>query len=103
MNDSEKVALKTLNTRYGLPADSVKDATKLYPTIPTEFVKKCRKPAGHLGKLPLDQQSCLVAAAYVMCKATNQAKSRHFSVVQNPSGVLFGDPGYRGLNSYKTT
>ena len=103
VNDSENVALKTLNTRYGLPAEAVKDASKLYPTIPTEFVKKCRKPAGHLGKLPLDQQSCLVAAAYVMCKASNQAKSRHFSVDSNQSGVLFGDPGYRGLNSFKTT
>ena len=97
------VALKTLNTRYGLPEEAVKDASKLYPTIPTEFVKKCRKPVGYLGKLPLDQQSCLVAAAYVMCKATTQSKSRHFAAVANPSGVLFGDPGYRGLNSFKTT
>ena len=103
MSDSDKVALNTLNTKYGIPADKVKDGTKLYPTIPTEAIKNCRKPAGHLGKLPLDQQSCLVAAAYVMCKATLNSKSRHFATVTNPGGVLFGDAGFRGLNSYKTT
>ena len=103
VSDSDKVALSTLNTRYGIPADSVKDSTKLYPTIPSEMIKKCRKGPGHLGQLPLDQQSCLVAAAYVMSKANSQSKSRHFATNINPGGVMFGDPGFRGLNSFKTT
>lgn len=97
------MALTTLNTRYGIPADSVKDTTKLYPTIPTESIKKCRKVTEHLGQLPLDQQSCLVAAAYVMSKANMQSKSRHFGTNVNPGGVMYGDPGFRGLNSFKTT
>ena len=103
VNDSEKVALRTLNSKYGLPESTDFDSSKLYPTIPTKAIKSCRKGIGHLSKLPLDQQSCLVAAAYVMCKADAQTQNRHFGANINPCGILYGDAGYRGLNSFKTT
>ena len=97
------MALRTLNVRFGLPAETIKDSSKLYPTIPTELIKSCRKSPGHLGKMPLDQQTQLIASAYVMCKATKQAMSPHFGSVVNPNGVMFGDSGFRPLNSFKTT
>lgn len=97
------MALKTLNSKYGLPENSIIDTGKLYPTIATSAIKACKKGPGYLSKLPLDQQSCLVAAAYVMYKADGQTRNRHFGANVNPGGILFGDAGYRGLNSFKTT
>ena len=102
VQDADKVATRSLNLRYGLPVNSVDTSDKLYPTIPTEMVRRCKKPAGHLGKLPFDQQAIMVAAAFVMYKSTLQKSGRHFGTSMNPGTLLFGDPGYRPLTSFKT-
>ena len=103
VRDTDKVAMRTLNQKFGLPLNTIRDTSNMFPTIPTEFIRSCSKKGANFKKLPLDQQSVLVATVYVMCRASRQAQNKNFGGTVNPGGVIYGDPGYRPLSSFKTT
>ena len=99
--DSEKVQLRALNLKYGLPERSVVPDKNTYPTIPTSYITNCSFGSRYLYNLPLDQQSMIIACALVVARACrSKIPPPHGKAVN--SGLLFGDTGFKPLGSFRT-
>lgn len=101
--DEDQVMMRTLNKSYGLPETHLTITDKMYPTLPSNHISKCSMGARYFAGYPLDKQANLVALAYIMVKGYQQQNQRSYSAVVNEGDVQFGDPNFRGLNSYRTT
>ena len=99
--DSERVSLRFLNQKYGLPVNTVGLTKNLYPTIPTEYVNNCKMGVNFLHSLPIDVQSMLIACIIVSHRAT---KSKIPPIYGKPfnHGVSYGDVGFKPLASFRT-
>ena len=99
--DSEKVQLKALNLKYGLPENKVIPEKNTYPTIPSSYITNCSFGSRYLYNLPLDQQSMMIACALVVARASrSKIPPPHGKAVN--SGLLFGDSGFKPLGSFRT-
>ena len=101
--DEPKRMLGELNKTFGLPPGTIKDASTLYPTIPSTHLTTCTMDKSYFGKLPIDKQAHLVALSFVMVKAKQQQSQKNFSTPINDGDCHYGDSNYRPLNSFKTT
>ena len=99
--DAEKVSLRLLNLKYGLPPGFVEPHKHLYPTIPSSYVGVCNLGSNHLYNSPADVQAMLVACLVV---AHNAHRTKIPPAYGRPvnHGVQFGEPGFKALSSYKT-
>ena len=95
--------LRHLNKVHGLPEGQIKGSESLFPTIPTSHIQSCTKPVGYFGSLPIDKQANYVALCYIMVKGQQQQFNRSFAITVNEGDVHYGDTGFRGLNSFRTT
>ena len=94
--------LNELNKTFGLPAGTIKDATSLYPTVPSTHLSTCTMDKAYFGKLPIDKQAHIIALCFVMVKSKQQQLQKSFTTPINDD-CHFGDATYRPLNSFKTT
>ena len=101
VTDSEKVQMRTLNQKYGLPPGTIAPGKNLYPTIPSEYVGTCNKGDNYLHTLPLDVQSMLVACVVVSQKGTAQKIPTSHGRAFN-QGMQFGELGFKSLSSFRT-
>ena len=100
-SQSEKVGLRLLNEKFGLPSGTIEPGKNLYPTIPSEYIGTCRFGINHLHTLPPDVQAMLIACVIVSHRATRHkippAYGRPFNV-----GLQFGSVGFKPLSSFRT-
>ena len=101
VSDSEKVNLRTLNQKFGLPDGTINLNKNVYPTIPSEFPATCNKGSDYLHKLPVDVQSMLIACTLVSHRGTAHRLPASYARAFN-QGVQFGELGFKGLPSYRT-
>ena len=99
--DAEKVGLRMLNQRFGLPEGTLKPSKNLYPTIPSAYVDVCKMGANHLHSLPPDVQAMLIACLIVSHNAFKHKIPPAYGKPFN-SGVQFGELGFKPLSSFRT-
>ena len=99
--DADRVHLRTLNQKFGLPDGTIALGKNVYPTIPSDFPGTCNKGKNYLHKLPIDVQSMLVACVMVSHRGTAQRIPPPHGRALN-AGVQFGELGFKGLPSYRT-
>ena len=102
VDDSEKVQLRTLNMKFGVPDGTIQPGKNLYPTLPSHYVGVCNKGSRYLYKLPSDQQAMLIACCIVAHRGTASKMPPSHAKSNVNSGLLFGDNGFRPLGSFRT-
>ena len=102
VDDSDKVEMRALNLKYGVPDGTVRLGRNMYPTLPTNYVHLCNKGSRYLYELPLDQQAMLIACCVVSHRGTVQKIPVSHSKPYMNSGIQFGDSGFRPLGSFRT-
>ena len=102
VDDIERVEMRSLNQKYGVPDGTLKLGRNMYPTLPTNYVGLCNKGSRYLYKLPLDQQAMLVACCIVSHRGTAQKLPPAHAKTYVNTGLQFGDSGFRPLGSFRT-
>ena len=99
--DSDKVHLRILNQKFGLPDGTISLSKNVYPTIPSDFPSTCNKGQNYLHKLPIDVQSMMIACVLVSHRGTAQRIPMSHARAFN-QGVQYGELSFKGLPSYRT-
>ena len=102
VEDVDRVELRSLNQKFGVPDGTLKLGRNMYPTLPTNFVGVCNKGSRYLYKLPLDQQAMLIACCVVSHRGTAQKIPPAHAKTYSNTGLQFGDSGFRPLGSFRT-
>ena len=102
VDDSERVQLRSLNLKFGVPDGTIQPGKNLYPTLPSHYVGVCNKGSRYLYQLPTDQQAMLVACCLVAHRGTAQKLPPAHAKTHVNSGLQFGDSGFRPLGSFRT-